>query len=831
MNPDTLKSSSNPEIEYARRIIEYTDAHLFLTGKAGTGKTTFLRRLRAESPKRMVVLAPTGIAAINAGGTTIHSFFQLPFAPYVPGANYSKEQFRMGKNKLKLIRSLDLLVIDEISMVRADLLDSVDAALRRHRGNSLPFGGVQLLMIGDLQQLAPVVTESEQELLRQYYDTCFFFSSHALRQTDYFTVELKHVYRQSDPVFIDLLNKVREGRADAGTLQLLNTRYRPQFSPRPEEGYIRLVTHNHQAAQINRQELTALPGGSHIFKATTEGNFPESSYPTDAMLELKKDAQVMFVKNDPEGRYYNGMIGKVSAIGPDGFRVCPLEKADENIELKPEEWTNARYVLNEKTGEIEETVDGVFRQYPVKLAWAITIHKSQGLTFERAIIDAHQSFAHGQTYVALSRLKTLDGLVLSSPVPASAIITDRAVSQYASETTERKFDEAHLDRLCADFARRTLSSLFDFNDVHRLTERVIRVLYDFYARLFPDTAEAWLQAQHRFEKQVTEVAERFQAQLHRLTAAAPDTEANPILQERVRKGAAYFAEHLLPLSLLAAKLNLPTDNAVGRKRLKAAAEDLQDTLRLRSTLLCHVAEHGYSLAALQQAKAQAFAGKGKTEKAAGSTKATKKERERVVVPSEIEQPELYRLLVSWRYEKAKTEQRPAYVILQQKALHGIANLMPDCVKKLILVPYIGKKTVDIYGQELLDIVRAYLEKNHLRSHEIKTEKVAVEPAAERADTFEISLRLFQEGLDIQEIARRRQLVPSTIFSHIARHVLEGKVELEALVDTAKVARIKAYFSQRAAQQAPQSLAEIRKSIGEDIEYGEIKLVETLLKKQ
>lgn len=826
-----IKVTSNPETEYARRIIEYTDTHLFLTGKAGTGKTTFLRRLKEESAKRMVVLAPTGIAAINAGGTTIHSFFQLPFAPFIPGANYSKEQFKMGKNKLKLIRSLDLLVIDEISMVRADLLDSIDAALRRYRGNGRPFGGVQLLMIGDLLQLAPVVTENEQALLAAHYDTCFFFSSHALRQTSYLTIELKQVYRQNDPAFIDILNKVREGRADAGTLQLLNARYRPQFSPRPEEGYIRLVTHNYQAAQINHRELAELPGETYTFKATTEGTFPESSYPTDGVLELKKDAQIMFVKNDVEGRYYNGMIGKVTAIGPQGFSVQPLEKSQEDISLSPEEWTNARYVLNEKTGEIEETVDGIFRQYPVKLAWAITIHKSQGLTFERAIIDAHQSFAHGQTYVALSRLKTLDGLVLSSCVPPSAIITDTAVSQYSEDMAANHPDEARLNQLCADFALRTLSSLFEFGQLQQQTERVIRVLHEFYVRLFPDTAESWLQAQHQFKKEVADISQRFLVQLRNLMAGNADIGKNEKLQERVKKGATYFMEHLSPLAILATKLNLPTDNAVGRKRLKTAAEELNEALGLRLALLRHIEQHGFSLAALQEAKAQAYAGKSAARQTPAGGKTTRKERERVVVPAEIEQPELYQKLVDWRYAKAKSEQRPAYVVLQQKALHGIANLMPDSIERLKLIPYIGKRTAELYGKDILKIVAAYLEVHNLRSKEIQTEKVPVASASEHVDTAEASLHLFRKGLSIDEIAAQRQLTPATIFSHIARHVLDGTVELNALVDAGKVARIKTYFSQNGALQNGRSLGEIRKTIGEDIGYGEIKLVETLLKKQ
>lgn len=379
---------NNPELQRAWQIIENTGTHLFLTGKAGTGKTTFLRNLKKESPKRTVIVAPTGIAAINAGGVTIHSFFQLPFAPFIPDTTFNTEQkhFQFSKEKINIIRSMDLLIIDEISMVRADLLDAIDSVLRRYRDQYKPFGGVQLLMIGDLQQLAPVVKETEWNMLSHYYDTSYFFGSLTLKKTTYATIELKQVYRQNDPYFLSLLNKVRENKADEQTLAELNQRYIPNFHPAKEKGYIQLTTHNYQAQQINDHELSLIKEPVFSYKAEVTGIFPEYSYPTDETLMLKKGAQIMFVKNDPspEKRYYNGMIGEITSIDEDRFTVRTKEK-NEKIIVQPEEWTNSKYVLNKETKEITEEQEGVFKQYPVKLAWGITIHKSQGLTFEHAI--------------------------------------------------------------------------------------------------------------------------------------------------------------------------------------------------------------------------------------------------------------------------------------------------------------------------------------------------------------------------------------------------------------------------------------------------------------
>ncbi len=427
-------NTANPELQLADDFVRQTNCHIFLTGRAGTGKTTFLHDLKKKAGKRMVVTAPTGVAAINAGGMTLHSFFQLPFGPFIPGDNTYLGQHRFSREKINIVKTLDLLVIDEISMVRADLLDGVDYVLKRYRHSSLPFGGVQLLLIGDLHQLPPVVKEAEWQLLRQYYDSPYFFASLALRETELIPIELRHIYRQSDARFIDLLNRVRDNLLDPSSLKELNSRCIPDFTPADNEGYITLCTHNSGADAINQGKLQQLPTKATSSGRHRRGLSRNTAYPTSARLELKVGAQVMFVRNDasPEKRYFNGRIGKITGISGDFISVqCPEDSSE--IEVEQATWENIEYKIDPETLEISQNTVGSFEQFPLKLAWAITIHKSQGLTFERAVVDARAAFAHGQVYVALSRCKTFDGLVLSSPLSAVGVKTDVTVARFVEE--------------------------------------------------------------------------------------------------------------------------------------------------------------------------------------------------------------------------------------------------------------------------------------------------------------------------------------------------------------------------------------------------------------
>ena len=597
----------NEESILAWNIIEKTSANLFLTGKAGTGKTTFLKRLKELSPKRMVVLAPTGIAAINAGGMTIHSFFQLPFSPYVPGTTFgSGEQKRYQFSKLKrnIIRSIDLLVIDEISMVRSDLLDAIDSVLRQYRKrHDLPFGGVQLLMIGDLQQLAPVVTPQEEHLLGQHYDTPFFFSSNALKQVGYLTVELKKIYRQQDEQFISLLNQIRENKASEETLQALNQRYIPNFVPPKEGNYIRLTTHNAPAQYINEQQLAALPAQSFSFTADIEGDFPETSYPADFKLTLKPGAQVMFIKNDPQHRFYNGMIGEVIGVKTDendSKIIVRSKDSGEELELEKMEWTNAKYTLNEKTKEIEETVEGKFMQYPLRLAWAITIHKSQGLTFEHAIIDASHSFTHGQTYVALSRCKTLEGMVLSEPLSRGAIISSQTVDAFSSQLTAPTQEQ--ISSLELQYIIYCISELFDFYSIRASYEHLMRCLVEFFNGKYPRVVSEYQKLQVVL-KSLIAVSDKFRVQYTGMLARNPDVRQAE-LQDRIHKGAMYFLDKIGILIDLIRKSNLDTDNKVARKQFEDRFSVFSEDVKLKERLLKYECSAEFTVTDYLKKKAQ-----------------------------------------------------------------------------------------------------------------------------------------------------------------------------------------------------------------------------------
>lgn len=585
-------NNADENLRRAYDFIESTDVSVFLTGKAGTGKTTFLRNLVKHTNKTLAIVAPSGVAAVNAGGVTIHSFFQLPLSPYIPGMGMREQRFKFAREKKRIIQALDVLVIDEISMVRSDLLDAVDDVLRRIRGSQDPFGGVQLLMIGDLRQLSPIVTEQEAGLLRSYYDTPYFFGSHALRRLRYVTISLRHVFRQKDDDFVQILNDIRDGHPTAEDLRRLNSRLNPSFEPPQNGGYIRLTTHNRIADNVNNACLKALQERSYTYSAHVEGTYPETSYPTEAALTLKVGAQVMFIKNDSEGRFYNGKIGYVSYADAQAVKVR-FPDSGEVVDVEPMVWENTSYTVNSETNTLESTVSGRFRQMPLRLAWAITIHKSQGLTFDHAIIDAGASFAPGQVYVALSRCRTLEGMVLSTPITAASVIEDSSVTSYIAGEDARVTESiAMLPELQRAYRVRLLCDTFRFTPVFSLHQRLCRILNETYSRMFRDLTERHVAAHDALRTEVIEVADKWIALL-----SATDAEriADAALQERIRRSAKYFAEAFERIfgDWYKSTAGVRSDNKDATRRVGELYEQFDIALRAAVALMRVIAEKGF----------------------------------------------------------------------------------------------------------------------------------------------------------------------------------------------------------------------------------------------
>ena len=819
-----MQTSTNPQLDLAYNFVQYTHRNIYLTGKAGTGKTTFLRNLKASSLKRMVVVAPTGVAAINAGGVTIHSFFQLPFGPMIPkDANvpfvqeqggFSASNFRMSREKINIIRSLDLLVIDEISMVRADLLDGIDEVLRRYRRNSLPFGGVQLLMIGDMQQLPPVVKQEDWELLRPYYRSLFFFESLALKKTNFVPIELKHIYRQSNENFISILNKIRDNKLDREALKELNARFIPNFKPASEEGYITLTTHNRQAQEINESKLNDIRLQKHLFKATIEGDFPEYSYPTEKELELKVGAQVMFVKNDSsrDKLYFNGKIGIVTNFDEDGVCV-KCEDWPEPVTIGREKWENMKYTLNEQTKEIDETSIGSFTQYPLKLAWAITIHKSQGLTFEKAIIYAGAAFAHGQTYVALSRCKSLEGLVLGTPISADSVISDHEVTDFNHNIDQNAPNDAQLVQSKRDYQLELLLDLFDY-------QPVLRNLYAYqkqakeHVTILPDgLAKSVTEMIESIKNSAVTVAEKFALQLQQLLAVNPDIEGNAPLQERIRKASAYYLD-LTEKLVGEVKSNcvVEIDNKAVQKALDEPLERIFADIRVKEVCL-NACLTGFNFRDYLSLRAKALIEEPQRKKTTPKIQLN-------------EDNALVKYLREWRKDKAEEFGLDLYMILSQKSLAELATVMPTSMKELKAIHGIGPQKLKQFGEEILNIILQYRQANNIQTI-VSADNFKIEEKTKvpKVDTKKVSFDLFKSGKSVEEIAQERTLTPNTIEGHLAHYISTGEIKIDELLDRNKAQLIIDQFHKLETT----SMTPVKEALGDEVSYGEIRLVVAHLK--
>ena len=706
-------------------FINTTDRHVFLTGKAGTGKTTFLKHIVQHTHKKTIVAAPTGIAAINAQGVTLHSLLQLPFGAFIPERVVPPDvntQFttlynlfsnlRFNSSKRQLIREMELLIIDEVSMLRADLLDCIDHMLRYLRKRKdVPFGGAQILFIGDLLQLPPVVKDDEWNILKSYYNSSYFFEAKALSAASLIHVELEKIYRQSDDQFIAILNRFRENKQTREDIEFLNQYYKPEMNEAEADGYIHLTTHNRKADNINSERLRALDSKSYSFHAEIVNDFPENSYPIPEELVLKEGAQVMFIKNDPsgEGQFFNGKIGHVSHLSSGTIKV--KFSNGEEVDVPQYTWENKRYSLNKDTNEIDEKVLGSFTHFPLKLAWAVTVHKSQGLTFEKAILDLSGAFTQGQVYVALSRLTSLDGLVLSSRIPTDGFDISSSMREFSAAKPSLDELSSRLSQDRNKYLFQLISQHFDFQEVVRSFRSHI---FSFDKQENRSLKQQFLEWTNQLTDPIfplEKVGKSFQSQAYSIIHQEQDIQQ---LSERVKKAKDYFTP-ILMTTYDAIKEH--DKNLKDKTRLKTYRKELKEL----SELLFNK-----QMALLRASLYIQFLAEGKT--------LTKQD-------------------------------------------------VQDVLKELIIP---------------------------------KTEK-----KKDKTPTAEISFALYKEGKTVEEIAKERGLVNSTIEGHLCKYIETGDVKATDLIEEEKLKNILSLITPETT-----SLTEIKSQLGDEYTYGDVRVAMT-----
>jgi hypothetical protein len=705
---------------------------------------------------------------------------------------------------------MDLLIIDEISMVRADLLDGIDQTLRRFRNRNKVFGGVQVLMIGDLQQLSPVIKENEWQLLRNYYKTGFFFSSNAFQQCHAITIELKHIYRQENPKFIEILNEIRTNTLSEAGANELNKRYIKDFKPDPKAGYIFLTTHNHRAEQTNNAELNALTSKQKSYKAKIEGKFSEHAFPNKEELILKVGAQVMFVKNDSsqDKRYFNGKIGKVIYLDKDEVTVkCPDD--DEAIITTTELWENINYSVDKETKAITEERLGSFSQIPLRLAWAITIHKSQGLTFEKAIIDAQGAFAHGQTYVALSRCKSLEGLVLKSKIDSSQVINDLQVTSFSKQAEENQPDAKLLEEARTQFQLDCIHEIFDFFDFLFPINRLLDIYYK-NRNSIEGAIDTPLIAMKSHLANFLKVSNGFGAQLKVLSSNEPLPELSPKIQERFEKARAYFKTELeQQLAIPLENFSYSTDNKSLEKDFIKNLELLEQLLATKRSYL-NGFTNGFAAQKFLELRA----------KAVFLAKAPVKKKRSAAVDGTVNL-DLFELLRTLRNDIATENDLIHYQIFSQKALYEICEVLPLTKQQLLNINGFGKVRVDKYGDEILEVIHAYCDENDIQvdDSEMTEPKKTAKPVKKGA-THETSLKLYQDGKSIFEIAKERALAQTTVFGHLVKFVSSGEVQLHDLITEEHYKELIAILPKLTFE----SLTDLKQQVDEKYSFNDLRVV-------
>jgi PIF1-like helicase/Helix-turn-helix domain/HRDC domain/Helicase len=771
----------NEIFDLAYRFVTETSENIFLTGKAGTGKTTFLKFVKENCSKNIIVAAPTGVAAINAGGVTLHSLFQLPFHPFIPSHGSKEEllsRLKLNKQRQLLLRKMELLIIDEISMVRCDIMDAIDIILRSvRRKHDVAFGGVQLLCIGDLYQLPPVAQHHEWKILQEFYASPFFFDSRVIKEQMPLLIELDTIYRQKEDSFVALLNKVRNNEMMPEDFEALHQRYDPSFRPLFHEKYIALTTHNNQADQVNSRELQKLLEPSRIYEAIIEGDFPENIYPAEGSLVLKKGAQVMFLKNDVIlKRYFNGKIGVITSLEDDEIRV---DCDGLSISVSPETWGNTRYVLNGSDGKLQQETLGTFSQFPLRLAWAITIHKSQGLTFEKVMIDAGAAFSSGQVYVALSRCTSLGGIVLVSKIPSAAIYSNENITKGQEALTHKGILAERFAGARQIFTQQLLEEIFTFRDVHPPLNALLFHLKEQQDKINQE-AMGWADELRNNLLAQTAHGVKFIRQTQDLMKEEPVVEKNAALQKRINDAAGYFEVQFKSCLGTIQAHPLITEHREAATAINEALNQLMTAVHTANYLLQYCRQP-FSVTTFLQHKLQFAQPRFNL-----SCYASGKKQSFTDIPN----VELFETLKLWRDQVCEESKMPIYMVANHATLVEIATYLPMNKKDLLQVSGFGKAKVDKFGDDITGAVESYCSRHHLASNmqaknTLPKKERREKPGGAITETKTVSLNLFKAGKSVTEIAGERNFAVGTIEGHLATFVGSGEIGIDSLLSPKK----------------------------------------------
>lgn len=820
---------NNDMFRLAAELVNQSNRNIFLTGKAGTGKTTFLKYIRENCLKQIAVVAPTGVAAINAGGVTIHSFFQLPISPFIPdikgftkdgeavvNKNSLLSKLRMTREKKKVLQELELLIIDEISMVRCDTLDAIDTVLRHIRKRYHErFGGVQVLFIGDMFQLPPVIKEQEWSFLKDYYNSQYFFDSNALKEEPPVYIEFDKIYRQNEENFIRVLNQIRNNDLDEEARGLLEKCYSPNYIRKKNDGYIILTTHNEKARIKNESELNRLDAPLFVYEAEIDADFPENNFPAEEILKLKIGAQVMFIKNDTDRikRYFNGKIGTVTELNGDKILVH-CEGDSEPIDVKKEKWENIRYSVDKTSRQLNEEVLGSFTQYPLRLAWAITIHKSQGLTFNKVIIDAGDAFAPGQVYVALSRCTSLDGIILQSKIRGSNVFTDPRIVSFAKKGISKDFIDKELENAKKNYLLKILIDLFDYKRIIADTKEVKEYIIENNSSFNKD-GDGWVTEFLQLLENLQITAEKFQKQLSTISKKEPKGEEGDgaLLQERVNAGARYFINEQESLIIKLLNCKIVTDSRTHAKEINDLIKEIFATLSLKRELLESASEK-FGLAGYYQRRRNFIVPSITINVYAGVAQSQ----------TEVSNTTLYHQLRKLRDEICAKADLPIYMVAGSTTLEEMAKYLPQDLIELREISGFGDTKIKKYGQQFINVILEYCSQRNLSSRisekESKRARKSSEEKKNKVDTKAETFRLFKSGKKIREIATERNLTNQTIEGHLAYYVAKGEIDILELISRDKLEIIEPEVKSFSGG----SITPIKNKLGEQISFGDIKLV-------